>query len=277
MNLFTHLNKLMHEYGFTPSRKMAQNFVIDESLVQKIVNTARLKKTDQILEIGCGTGFLTEELLKNSQVIGIELDSTFCKILNDRFGKEIEEQKFVLVEGSFSDVEIGGFNKVVSLPPYNLSSEILFRLASEHVAELMVFVFQREFVRKCVAEEGFSEYGALSVLLGYYYDSQVLDWDISPEAFFPKPASFSSLVVFSRKKNAQQLKQGFELFLKNVFRYKNKKLSNALQKAYPFLKKQLTYDKKEFDSRALKLTFAEEKVSVVSPKQFAQAFETFYK
>ncbi|MEK7539723.1 MAG: 16S rRNA (adenine(1518)-N(6)/adenine(1519)-N(6))-dimethyltransferase RsmA [Patescibacteria group bacterium] len=277
MNLFTQLNHLMHEYSFAPSRKMAQNFVIDELLVQKIVAAARLKKTDHVLEIGCGTGFLTEELLKNSHVIGIELDSTFCKILNDRFGKEIGGKKFILVEGSFSNIELSGFNKVVSLPPYNLSSEILFRLASMPEVELMVFVFQREFVAKCVAQEGFGEYGALSVLLGYYYDSTVVDWDISPESFFPKPASFSSLVVFSRKKKVQHLKPGFELFLKSIFRYKNKKFSNALQKAYPFLKKQLGYDKKEFDLRASKLGFAEEKASVVSPKQFAQAFETFYK
>ncbi|MDO8634615.1 MAG: 16S rRNA (adenine(1518)-N(6)/adenine(1519)-N(6))-dimethyltransferase RsmA [archaeon] len=276
MHLFTSLTKFMQEYGFGPSKKMGQNFVIDESIVQKIVNASRLKKTDTVLEIGCGTGFLTEQLLKNSSVIGIELDSVLCKILGGRFGKEIGEKKLVLVEGSFSNVEISGFNKVACLPPYSLSSEIMFRLASLHDAELMVFVFQREFVAKCVAEEGFSKYGAISALLGYYFDSQVIEWNISPESFFPKPASFSSLVVFSRKKNVELLKPGFEPFLKNIFRYKNKKLSNALEKAYPFLKKQLNYGKKEFDLRASKLGFAKEKVSLVSPKQFAQAFEIFY-
>lgn len=276
MHLFTHLNTLMHEHGFAPSKKMGQNFIIDESVVQKMVNAARLKKTDTVLEIGCGTGFLTEQLLKNSRVAGIELDSVLCEVLRARFEKEIAEEKFVLLEGSFSSAELPVFNKVVCLPPYSLSSEILFRLAAMHGAKLMVFVFQREFVARCVAEEGFREYGALSVLLAYYYGSQVLEWNISPESFFPKPASFSSLVVFSRKENVQSLKPGFEFFLKSVFRYKNKKLSNALEKAYPFLEKQLGYGKKEFDSRALGLEFRGIKVSMVSPGQFAQAFEVFY-
>ena len=279
MSLFKELNRIFHAHGFFPSRKKAQNFAIKEELVDKIVKTSKLSKNDVVLEIGPGAGFLTREMLKHSKVIGIELDSVLCTVLKEKFSKELENGKFVLAEGSFFSSSVSGFNKVVCLPPYNISSRLLASLAPLSDVTMMVFVFQREFVKKCTASAGFKEYGFLSVLLGYYFDSIVVVWSISPENFFPKPNAFSSLVVFSRKKNASLLPdhEKFMVFLKNVFRFKNKKLSNALEKSFPFMKKALGISKKGFENKISFLKLKNKKAYLLEPQEFVEVFKELSK
>lgn len=277
MDLFSELNNLMFKYGFAPSRKMAQNFVISPVLLEKMVKAADLKKTDTVLEVGAGAGFLTRELLKHSKVIAVELDNALCKLLKKEYSKEIESKKLVLIEGNFLEKKLPEFNKVVSLPPYTISSPLLFKLL-EHRIEKAVLVFQREFVLKCLSKPGFREFCPLAVLIDYYFDSRVLVDKVSPESFFPNPKSFSALMVLSGKKGVREIKKIglFTLFLKTVFRYKNKNLSNALMTSYPFLKQQLKLTKKEFEKKVMELHQKDLKVYLVETSEFTQIFKKLF-
>ena len=224
------LQQDMLDYRFRPSPRFGQNFIVDENLLARMVDAAGLKKTDVVLEIGCGTGFLTEMLLRHCKVVGVENDESLVELLREKFGGG---KGFTLVGESFLAAELPKFTKVVALPPYNISSEIMLRLF-ECRFEKAVLVFQREFVEKMTALPGFKEHGHLSVLTDLLFKPMVLIQNISPKAFYPKPSTYSSLVVLEPKKTLVPAKDIplFISFTKNVFRYKNKNLSNSLKNCF---------------------------------------------
>ena len=83
MELFKELQNQMHTYRFRPDRRIGQNFIIDGSVIEKMIIAAELKENDIVLEVGPGTGFLTEKLLKHCKVIAVELDDALAELLRD--------------------------------------------------------------------------------------------------------------------------------------------------------------------------------------------------
>ncbi|MCR4336166.1 MAG: 16S rRNA (adenine(1518)-N(6)/adenine(1519)-N(6))-dimethyltransferase RsmA [archaeon] len=263
------LNQAMVDFRFRPNQKFSQNFIIDEKLVEKIVSEANLKKTDVVLEIGSGSGSLTNELLKHCKVVGVELDEKMIEILKSRF---LKEKKFQLVEGSILDVKLPKFNKIVALPPYNISGDIMVRLFKEDF-ELALLVFQREFVEKIVAEPGFKEYSYLSVLTDQLFEPKILIQSVSPRSFFPKPEAYSSLLKLKRKNPSSSIKNfpKFISFLKNVFRYKNKDFPNALKNCVKSMKN----DFKKFDPVQVCIDFEIDdlKTNLLETENFVDVFK----
>lgn len=268
MALFSELNELMVNYRFRPERKLAQHFIIDEALIQRMISLAELKEKDTVLEIGAGTGFLTRELQKQCKVKAVELDENFCKLLRETLPK----QNLEIFHGNFLQAKIGKYNKVVSLPPYTISSELVYNIL-EHGFDIAVLVMQREFLHKLVAEPGFFEYCALSVFTQYKSVPQLLD-TVSPNSFFPKPNAFSSIIKLSKKKRFGTVhdEAKFKFFLQQIFRYKNKNLRNAMRMSFQFMQKELKLKQKGFDKSIEKLDCAEEKVYLLETKHFVQVF-----
>ncbi|MFH1391415.1 MAG: 16S rRNA (adenine(1518)-N(6)/adenine(1519)-N(6))-dimethyltransferase RsmA [Candidatus Diapherotrites archaeon] len=259
----------MVDYRFRPNQKFSQNFIIDENLVEKMVSEAKLKKTDVVLEIGSGSGSLTKELLKHCKVIGVELDEKMIEILKSRFSSE---KNFQLVEGNIITVKLPKFNKIVALPPYNISGDIMVRLFKEDF-ESALLVFQREFVEKLVAEPGFKEYSFLSVLTDQLFEPEIIIQNVSPKAFFPKPETYSSLLKLKRKNKNTMLKNfpKYIIFLKNVFRYKNKNFSNSLKNCAKSMKS----DFKKIDPMQVCVDFELEdiKTNLLETEDFVNVFK----
>lgn len=267
-SLFQELNSLMVKYGFKPNRRMGQNFIIEEKIIGRMLEAAHLNAGDTVLEIGAGTGFLTRELLKHSKVAAVELDDTLCAVLGETLG---QNPNFTLLCGDFLDTELPRFNKVVSLPPYSISSDLIYRLAGLDF-EFALLVFQREFANKLTAEPGFMEYGTISVVANYFFEPEIIIGNISPAAFFPKPHSFSSLVKLTPKKRfgSARNEKMFLKFVKSVFRYKNKNLRNALDKAYPFFAKEAKLDQKKFSALVESLKHKDEKICFLPVESFVE-------
>ncbi len=158
------------------------------------------------------------------------------------------------------------------LPPYSQSSAIIYKLL-ENQFELGVLVFQKEFAEKLVAFPGFEEYCALSVLTQYYFDSEIIQ-TVSAGSFFPKPKGESAIIVFERCKEIQKVKdkKNFVFFVKTLFRFRNKNLSNALNKSKQFLLPVLSISSKEFDKRVSSIEMAEEKVDLLPVECFVETF-----
>jgi len=266
MSLLSELHSKMVEYRFRPNKKLAQHFVVSEKLVQKLVELAELKKQDTVLEIGPGTGVLTRELLKKSNVVGVEIDEALCRLLQDHL------PKLRLVCGDFLKEDLPKFNKVVCLPPYSKSKAIMQRLL-ETEFELGIMVFQKEFAFKLAAFPGFKDYNALSVLAQYYFEVEA-GQSVPSNCFFPKPKDESCILSLKRHNQfpAVKDKAGFALFVKTVFRFKNKNLANALKKSKMFVLPGLKMSEKEFDEKISKLPLLEEKVNLLDVKQFAETF-----
>lgn len=241
MTLFSDLQQLMIDHRFRPKKKLAQHFIISEELIERMLKEADLKPNDTVLEIGPGVGFLTQFLLEKSEVIGVELDEEMNEVLEKRFSKN---KNFKLLKGNFLETKTPKFNKIVSFPPYHISRDIMVKLFGEKF-DVALLVFQREFCEKLLAEPGFKEYSYLSVLSDYLYEKEILIYNISPKSFYPKSEAYSSLLKLTRKKNVKSIKdfQKFALFVKNLFRYKNKDLSNSLKHCLKETDFKVDYDK----------------------------------
>ncbi len=270
MTLSNELNTLMLKHRFRPNKKMSQNFVVNTELVEELVSLAELKKSDVVLEIGSGTGFLTREIQKKSRVLAVELD----KKLSELVQKELPKKNLEVFCGDFLKADLPKYNKIVSLPPYTISSKLVERILKDGF-EKAVLVLQREFAEKLVAEPGFMEYGFISVLTQYYCTPRIVR-TVSPESFFPKPNSFSSIVVldFEKRFGTASNEPLFRDFLKSVFRFSNKNFANSLKCAFPFIEKGFGMDKKMFCKQISSIELKNEKTDRLSPKEFVEAFNS---
>jgi 16S rRNA (adenine1518-N6/adenine1519-N6)-dimethyltransferase len=268
-SLFSLLHALMVEYGFKPNRVMSQNFVVDDALVEKIVEFAGLEKSDVVLEVGCGTGFLTEKIMEHCKVIGVEKDPVLAEVLRKRF----DSKNFVLVEGDFLKEKIPAFSKVVCFPPYSISSDFVLRLTESKFSS-GVIVFQKDFAQKLMSFPGLKEYNATAVLTQYFFELEILIEAVSPKSFFPSPSVFSSVVKISSKKRFGKAKNDaqFKKFVKELFRFKNKNLSNALMKCFPFIEEELKLSEKKFKKTAKTYSLAEEKVVLLEVDELVDLF-----
>jgi 16S rRNA (adenine1518-N6/adenine1519-N6)-dimethyltransferase len=268
MTLFAELNGLMANYRFKPEKKMAQHFVTDEAAIKKVLELACLKKSDVVLEVGAGTGFLTRELQKHCRVKAVELDDALFELLKS----ELKQENLELFHGNFLEIDAGDYNKVVAFPPYTISSEMVYRILW-HGFEKAVLVFQSEFAERLIALPGFFDYNALSVITQYYCSVEIAG-SLDSDSFFPRPNAKSAIVVLSAKKRFGVAKneKGFERFVQELFRYKNKNLSNAAKKAFAFLEKCLGLDEKRFFAAIEKSGLKARKVYLLSCKNFVELF-----
>ncbi len=272
MDLFSELTGLMAKYSFSPNRKLGQHFIISEEILQRIIKEAELKKTDSVLEIGSGTGFLTREIQKQCNVKAFEIDENLCELLKQELG----EKNLEIECGDFLEAELPKFNKVVSLPPYSISAKIMQRLFDCEF-DLGLIVFQREFVQKLVAFPGFEEYNANSVLTQYYYALTIV-CKVSKNSFFPKPESDSVLLKLESKKRFGKAKDEklFQRFVREIFRYGNKNIEKALKLSFPFLKKELGTSEKDFLKKIENIKIKEKKVNVLEVEDIVQIFNGLF-
>jgi 16S rRNA (adenine1518-N6/adenine1519-N6)-dimethyltransferase len=143
-------------------RRIGQNFLVDRDVLSRIADYAELNPADSILEIGAGTGNLTEVLSRRAgRVYAVEVDGGLAMGLKGRFAN------VKVIEGDALKVELPDYNKVVSNLPYQISSKITYRLLSKPF-DLAVLMYQREFAKRLIAAPGTAGYGRLSMVVGHY-------------------------------------------------------------------------------------------------------------
>ena len=219
------LQKLMITYFFSPKKKFDQNYLINPKAINNLVESADLNKNDVVLEIGPGCGFLTAAIIPCAKkTIVVEKDPLMVKILKDKFK---DEPKLEIIEGDILKTKLPKFNKVVSSPPFSISSKIV-ELILEHPIDKAVFLFQREFVDKLDAFPSLKDYTFISALSQSFSEVKIVH-KVSKTAFFPPPPIDCSIVLLDNcSKQFTGNKHFHKLFLKAVFRHKNKKIKKAL-------------------------------------------------
>ena len=181
-------------------RSLGQNFLVDQSVITKIVDALNPGESDVVVEIGPGRGALTEKLVeRKAEIYAIELDTELARSLQERFG---HLPNVHVVEADALDIDfvkISGGRKIrlVANLPYNVSTAILQRLfKSANIFEECVLMFQREVVDRIAASPGSKDRGFLSVLTEAYFDVEKL-FDVPPTAFRPVPKVWSSVVCLT--------------------------------------------------------------------------------
>ncbi len=214
-----------------PKKHLGQHFLVDQNIAQKIVDSLGSEVSD-VLEIGPGTGVLTQYLLKRSEINlhVIEIDRDSVAYLQENFQdlKHIWSEDFL--KSDLSQKFDGNFS-IIGNFPYNISSQIFFKVLEirNRVPEV-VGMIQKEVAERIAGGHGKKTYGILSVLLQAFYDIEYL-FTVSEHVFDPPPKVKSAVIRLKRNKRAE-LPCDEKLFLnvvKSAFHLRRKMLRNSLK------------------------------------------------
>jgi 16S rRNA (adenine1518-N6/adenine1519-N6)-dimethyltransferase len=262
MDLLLRARSLLHLHRVFPKKRLGQNFVIDPALLQKIISYASVNRKDTVLEVGAGLGFLTKLLSPTcKRVIAVEVDPKLTRILRN----ELSDLKNVdLIEGDVLNVSVPQFNKVVSTPPYSISSPLLFWLL-ENRFDRAVLTFQKEFAERLTAPVGSKDYGRLTI--GTYYRAEAELLDPVPRSMFYPPPDVDSMVVRLKPREEPPFsvedEEAFFELVQTMFTQRNKKVRNAI---VPFLRRRMV--KADTARLADSLLFHDKRVRELAPEDF---------
>jgi len=212
-----------------PDPEFDQHFLVDDRVLDRIPTYAEDFDRSHVLEIGAGTGALTDRLLAVAdEVTAVERDADYAAFLRTEFADEIAAGDLDVVEGDALAVELPEFSACVANLPYSVSSQIAFRLLP--LKKPLVLMFQQEFAERMVADAGTDDYGRLSVSAQHYADVEIVE-PVPKEAFSPPPAVESAVVrALPRDPEYGVDDEAFFLdFVKAVFTQRRKTMRNAVR------------------------------------------------
>ena len=210
-------------------KSLGQNFLVDKNVINKIVNCIVINCENEILEIGPGTGNLTECILskKPKKVFLVEKDKELSKYLLDKFKNKVQIFNQDILK--FSNNKLFSNQTIIfGNLPYNISSQILIKFifnVNNFKFKNLVFMFQKELADRIIAKVNTSEYGRLTILTNWKFNVKK-EFDINPSSFFPKPKIKSSLLTFTKKDKIFKLKNhsSLEKITKIFFNQRRKKI-----------------------------------------------------
>ena len=230
------VREVLDRHGFTFSKGLGQNFLIDGNIVRKIVKSADIGKDDYVLEIGPGMGTLTEELALNAKkVIAVEIDERLRPVLAETL------EPYDNVEVIYGDVlklplreiiedKCGGQPvKVVANLPYYVTTPIIGRLIEEELPFVSISVMvQKEVADRMVARPHTKDYGSLTLFVGFYTEPQIM-MKVPKTVFMPQPKIDSSVIRLNvRKELPDTNRDSYFKLVRAAFSKRRKTLINAL-------------------------------------------------
>lgn len=242
-----YLMEMLSSYGLRPRRQLGQNFLIDQNLLDLLVQSACLTRSDVVLEIGAGTGGLTAKLAATSgHVVAVELDAGFYRLAQrqtatmrnvtvlhaDALEHKHRMNRLVLdfVQDQMRALTAGGYHLVANLP-YDVATLVIGNLVLADPAPLtMTVTIQFEVANRMLAQSGSRDYGPLAVLLQMAGNTELIRV-ISPSVFWPRPKVTSAMVRFvslGRLRERVPYVDVFYPFVRECFRYRRKSVRRAL-------------------------------------------------
>lgn len=255
MQPLSEIKTLLRESGLAPRKSLGQNFLIDHNLIARLLDAAEVgaaegpsprppdpsppRRVPLVLEVGPGTGAMTEELLsRGCEVVAAELDHGLCDLLRSRLGSN---PRFTLIEGDclaskscLSDALVGALDRrpfrLVSNLPYGAGTGVLLALLTRHPeCDRMGVTIQREVAQRLAAAPGTPEYGSISVVAQCVATLRHLA-TLPPECFWPRPDVTSAMVVLDRREHPLTADAaGLADFCKRAFAGRRKQLRGLLR------------------------------------------------
>lgn len=221
------IQHLLSSAGVLPNKRLGQHFLIDLNLMRLLVNSADIHKNDVVLEVGCGTGSLTEAIAEKAGCcIAVEFDKVLAGIakaqLTGRDNVEIINADVLADKVTINAAVVeavqsarkkhGGRFLLVANLPYNAASSVMLNLACGSViADAMYVTVQKEVAERMTAGPGSKSYGTLSIFLSATGDLETIRI-LKPTVFWPQPKVDSAMISFVYSRRKAERIENMELF-----------------------------------------------------------------
>ena len=219
-------------------KSLGQNFLIDKNIIEKIINITQINEKE-ILEVGPGTGNLTNEILKMKpkKIYLVEKDNDLSNSLKEKFGNQViiyNEDILKLNEKKLSEEKLIVFGNL----PYNISTEILCNWIlklnnSNFWFNELILMFQKEVADRIISNFNSSFYGRITILSNWKLNIKKI-CDISPNCFSPRPKIESSLLHFTPKDTWVKIKdpKNIEKITRIFFSHRRKMLKKPFNQLF---------------------------------------------
>jgi len=232
MQTLTQIRTILARHGLRPKHRLGQNFLHDQNLLRKLVDAANMQPGEVVLEVGPGTGTLTELLIeRGADVIACEIDEHLAHIVEDRLGERI-----TLVKGDclqrgrrLAEPVVKAINgrafKLIANLPYQVASPLMTTLLIEHANCMGQFVtIQKEVADRLLASPHTKAYGPLGIIVQALADVQRIT-TLQPQSFWPNPKVTSAMVaIVPRHDRIVDDPREFARFITNLFTKRRKQL-----------------------------------------------------
>ena len=215
--------------NFSAKKSLGQNFLIDQKMINLITEVGDINSKDIVLEVGPGTGNLTEKILekKPKDFILIEKDKRLVDLLNQKYGNKINIFNEDILKFSYKnyyDKKLVIFGNL----PYNISTQILAKWIKiqnlDKFCKRFVLMFQKEVADRIIAKTNTKNYGRLSIFANWKMDIEKII-DIEPISFKPAPKVKSTILMFTPKKKFFELNDPKNLeHVTNIFFSQRRKM-----------------------------------------------------
>ena len=239
MNLtnINEIKELLGRHGFRFSKSMGQNFLTAAWVPEDIAESALLDENTGVLEVGPGIGCLTEQLsMRAGKVLSVELDKSLKPILAETLkGRENVEIFYgdVMKQDirALAEEKLGTGRKVVCANlPYNITSPVLTAFIEAGCFDAITVMIQREVAKRICAKPGNADYGAFSLFVQWYMETELL-FDVPASCFVPQPKVTSAVIRLKKREKPQGVVKDEELMFKIIraaFNQRRKTLVNAI-------------------------------------------------
>ncbi len=214
------VSSILNELGVKPVK--GQNFLVSNNVVEALVAAGEVDDK-RVLEIGAGTGNVTEQLAEEAEkVYAVESDTTLAGYLEDRF----QDGNVEVINADILDCEWPEADRCVSNLPFQVSSEVLAMLGERQVQSALIL--QGELADRIVAEPGNSDYSRLTVMVNYYFVPVKLR-DIASSNYYPEPEVDTAIVKLypNVERHGVEDEGAFFRTVRALFTHRRKKVRNA--------------------------------------------------
>ena len=230
--------EVLQKYHFNFQKKFGQNFLINTSILEEIIDAAEITREDFVLEIGPGIGTMTQYLCEAArEVVAVEIDTNLIPILGDTLSAydnvEVMNADILKVDiAKLADQRNGGKPiKVVANLPYYITTPIIMGLFESHVPiDSITIMVQKEVADRMQEGPGSKEYGALSLAVQYYAKPEIVV-NVPPSCFMPQPKVGSAVIRLTRHENPPVDVDNEKLMFQVIrasFNQRRKTLANGL-------------------------------------------------
>ena len=232
---------------FKPKKSLGQNFLHDKNIIDKIIHASNIGPKDEILEVGPGTGNLTESIISQNpkKIVVIEKDKNLTSILEKKFLNKIN-----IITKDVLTLPVEFYSKrnflILGNLPYNISTKILstWCLNNELSVSKMILMFQKEVAERIIADVNSKNYSRITILSKWKFNIRKVT-DVKPNSFFPKPKVHSTVLEFIPKEKIHKIKvpRNLEKITKIFFSQRRK----MIKKPINILFKRFKFDYKKFN------------------------------